>query len=131
MAKKKVPDRPPIVAKILNNLSELKSLECRSMFGCVGLYSESVFFGIIFGDDLFFRTDEKTRQKYIKRDMIHLEFRDNQKSNNYYQVPDSVINSKTQLSEWAREAIEAQRRRHSTAQKTGRKSPPHKYEGDF
>lgn len=110
----------PLVSKILNNLSELRSLECKSMFGCVGLYSESVFFGIIYGESLFFRTDEQTRPKYIKRNMVYLEFRENQKENNYYEVPGSVVNSPKQLCTWAREAIGAQRRRQ--AQRSGAKA---------
>lgn len=83
------------------------------MFGCFGLYSNSVFFGIICDDQLFLRTDMNTRKKFIEEGMPSLLFKEKQKEHNYFQVPDSVIESKAKINRWAKEAVDVQLRRQA------------------
>lgn len=83
------------------------------MFGCFGLYHSGTFFGIICGEDLFFRTNESTRRKYIARRMEPLIFREHQKEHFYYRVPPKVIATEVELCSWAREAVQVQRDRLS------------------
>jgi DNA transformation protein len=45
----------------------------RAMFGGFGLYLDGVFFGVIFDDVLYFRTDEESRQDYLERGMEPLQ----------------------------------------------------------
>ena len=108
MPKKQGPKKQSFIATVLSKLSEL-DVTCRPMFGCYGLYRGDIFFAIVCGDDLFFPTDEQTKVKYIKKGMPALQFRENQKSDNYYCVPESVIRSPKKLQEWALEAVETQR----------------------
>lgn len=88
---------------------ELDSLAYKSMFGCFGLYSDSVFFAIVCGEELYFRTDERSRKEFVRRGMEPFIFREEQRSNNYYRVPDEIFENPKQLKKWALSAIEAQR----------------------
>ncbi|MBX9668831.1 MAG: TfoX/Sxy family protein [Candidatus Obscuribacterales bacterium] len=110
---KNAPKNNSFVALILDKLSDLE-VHCKPMFGCFGLYSNSIFFGIICDDQLFLRTDETTRKKFIKEGMPSLVFKEKQREHNYYQVPDSVIESRAKLNRWSNEAVEVQRQRKAT-----------------
>lgn len=107
---KKSTKKSSIIARTLDNLSEM-GITCRPMFGCFGLYSNGTFFGIICDDQLFLRTDQTSRKKFIAEGMPYLEISEKQKEHNYYQVPDSVLDSKAKLNLWAREAVEVQKKR--------------------
>lgn len=86
---------------ILDQLNELDGLSCRSMFGGYGLYAGDVFFGIVHKGRLYFRTDDGSREAYLKMGMAP--FRPNRKMTlkNYYEVPADVIEEAPVLLEWA------------------------------
>jgi DNA transformation protein len=100
-------------AYVLDQLRELDALELRPMFGCFGLYSDAVFFGIIWEDRLFFRTDEESRKQYVKMGVPPFQFREKQSVNSYYEVPETVLKDAGKLAAWARTAIKCQRNRRS------------------
>jgi len=98
-------------AFVLDQLSGLPMLQIRPMFGCYGLYCGGLFFAIIMDDRLFFRTDETTVGNYLKMGMQPLIFRESQKINSYYEVPDRVVKNRKDLTTWAQAAINCQRQR--------------------
>lgn len=88
----------------LDQLRELRGLECRGMFGGFGLYAGEKFFGIIFQGRLFFKTSETTREVYRARGMKHFQPNAKQQLTSYYEVPADIIEDAAELIAWASEA---------------------------
>lgn len=89
---------------VLDQLSDLQDLSCRGMFGGYGLYQRSVFFGIIHGGRLYFKTNDRTRAMYIHKGMKPLRPNAKQTLKHYYAVPVEIIEDEEQLADWARQA---------------------------
>lgn len=88
-----------------DQLSELGGLMTKRMFGGTGLYLDDVFFGIIYGDRLFFRVSEETIDEYKKRKMKPFKpFAGTAGSRRYYEVPLEILESPVDLVRWARKA---------------------------
>jgi DNA transformation protein len=79
----------------------------RAMFGGHGLYQHGVFFGIVYRRDLYFKTSDSSRPKYVKAGMSAFRPSAKQTSKSYYQVPAQVLESPTTLEAWAAEAVES------------------------
>lgn len=94
---------------ILDQLADLPEVECRAMFGGLGIYQGDVFFAIIHRDRLYFKTDETTRKKY--EELGQQPFRPSAKQtlSSYYEVPADVIEDMDRLADWAREAVRVQK----------------------
>jgi DNA transformation protein len=80
----------------------------RRMFGGYGLYHQGVFFAIVAGDQLYFKTNEQNRSDYVENGMGPFQPNEKQTLSSYYEVPVEVIEDGEQLAEWARKAIAAQ-----------------------
>ena len=52
------------LAYVLDQLDGIDDVVSRPMFGGIGLYAGTVFFGIIFHDILYFKVDAQTRVEY-------------------------------------------------------------------
>jgi DNA transformation protein len=78
------------------------------MFGGYGLYCRGIFFGIVTGERLYFKTDERTRRRYeeLGRSPFHANVRQTLWS--YYEVPAEVLENRSEVAEWAEEAMSAQ-----------------------
>jgi DNA transformation protein len=94
---------------VLEQLQGLERLISRRMFGGAGLYSNEAFFGLIYKDRLYFRTDEASRQEYEARGGEP--FRPRPKfaalKSSYYTVPADVLEDSEELVKWARTAAAA------------------------
>lgn len=73
----------------------------RAMFGGHGIYSREIFFAIYYGDRLYFRVDEETRQHYLDAGMEPFEPPNARRIRSYYEVPGEVVASPEALSRWA------------------------------
>lgn len=91
---------------VLDQLRELRGLECREMFGGFGLYAGEKFFGIIFQGRLYFKTSEATREAYRTRGMEQFQPNAKQQLTSYYEVPANVIEDAVELIAWAGEAVQ-------------------------
>jgi len=89
---------------ILDQLRDLAQVACRPMFGGHGLYEGRVFFGIIYRGCLYFKTDEKSREQYLKLDAKPFRPSAGQTLKNYYEVPAQIIEDPKRLAAWARRA---------------------------
>ena len=89
---------------VLDQLSPLGGIGCRSMFGGYGLYLGADFFGIVYDGRLYFKTDEATREKYTSRGMGPFAPSETQVLKNYYEVPEEILEGGEELCSWAREA---------------------------
>lgn len=90
---------------VLEQLEELGNVTPRSMFGGIGLYHRDTFFGIVAGDVLYLKVDDSTREDYERRGMSAFNpYPGRGGTMQYYAVPVDVLESGTELAQWARKA---------------------------
>ncbi|GMR04718.1 MAG: hypothetical protein BMS9Abin23_0621 [Thermodesulfobacteriota bacterium] len=89
----------------MDQLSELPGAQSSAMFGGVGIYSDGIFFAIIFKDRLYFKTSQKTRGAYQEMGMAPFKPNEKQTLKNYYEVPPEVIEDSAKLLGLAIEAL--------------------------
>ena len=88
-----------------DQLSGLRGVACRSMFGGYGVYQGRTFFGIIYRSRLYFKTSETTRGRYRAAGMKPFRPSAKQTLKTYYEVPTDVVENAEELAAWAQEAI--------------------------
>ncbi len=97
-------------AFVLDQLSELGDVTARKMFGGVGLYCAGYFFGIIALDELYLKTDDRTRGEFeAARSHPFQPYADRPATFHYYSVPVAVLESAPELVRWARKAVNVAR----------------------
>jgi DNA transformation protein and related proteins len=96
------------LAYVLEQLGALGELSSRRMFGGAGLYCDELFFGLIADDTLYLRVDDANRGDYTARSMQPFRpYADRpQLSMSYYEAPAEVLDNASELSVWARRAVE-------------------------
>lgn len=94
---------------ILDQLTGLGRITTRRIFSGVGLYLNDVIFGLIFKDQLYFKTDDVSRVEYEKCGMqgfrTQSEKRAPKLKMTYYTVPADVLEDPEALTVWARGAL--------------------------
>jgi DNA transformation protein and related proteins len=92
---------------ILEQLQGLGRLTSRRMFSGAGLYSDGLFFGLLYKDRLYFKTDDSTRPEYEARGSEGFRPRPNtaRLKATYYTVPAEVLEDSQELVTWARKAV--------------------------
>ncbi len=93
-----------LVEYVCDQLDDMDAIVYKSMFGGYGLYSGSVFFGIVYDGRLYFKTDEATRARYLEWDSAPFQPNAKQTLKSYYEVPGEMIDNAGELSELAIEA---------------------------
>ena len=94
----------------LDQLSAIRQLEVRAMFGGYGLYGGTLFFGLLWGEKLFFRTDETTRAPYLEEGMEPFSPGGEVALKNYYEVPVDILEDSGRLCEWATVSLQVSAR---------------------
>ena len=80
----------------------------RRMFGAEGLFHDGLMFGIVYGERLYFKTSDETRQAFIAEGCGPFTFEmKNGESvlTSYYALPDRLYDEPDELAEWARIAF--------------------------
>ena len=97
------------VEYVLEQLQGLERLTSRRMFSGVGLYSGGLFFGLLYHDRLYFKTDDTTRPQYEARGSEGFCPRPSlaRVKMTYYTVPAEVLEDAEELVKWARQATAA------------------------
>ena len=93
--------------EVLDRLAALGDITSRVMFGGVGLYRQGVIFGIVFGDRLYLKVDDRSRHAYLARGMEPFRPNERQTLKAYYEVPPGVFNDWEELLSWVKAAIRA------------------------
>lgn len=89
-------------------LEDIEGLKFKRMFGGFGLYAGELFFGILNRERLYFRINEQTKKRYENAGMdVFITPARKKALKNYYEVPLAVIEQRSDLAEWAREAVAA------------------------
>jgi DNA transformation protein len=97
---------PGFVDFILDQLGELDGVRAKAMFGGHGLYLGPNFFGIVYDDRLYLKTDDGTRGWYEARGMTTFRPNERQHLKTYYEVPADVVEDRAGLAERAAESAD-------------------------
>lgn len=93
-------------------LSSLGTVSGRRMFGGVGVYFDGIFFAIIDGGVVYFRTYEATRSNFEaegSRAFTYATKNGPAQLGSYWRVPERLIDDPDELCDWAKGAIAAAR----------------------
>ena len=103
-----MPVSPSYRTFVLEQLGRVApGIRARSMFGGVGIYSESHFFALIDDDTLYFKVDDTNRPDYEAAGMGP--FRPSGPEGEvmqYYQVPEELLENVETLEAWVGKAVE-------------------------
>jgi DNA transformation protein and related proteins len=105
-----VPVTASYLTYVIDQLGGTRVATTRRMFGCVGLYQAELFFGVIDDDVVFLRVDDASRPAYVERGMRPLrplKSKPDIAMENYYQLPDEVLEDSDELGDWVRQALAA------------------------
>jgi DNA transformation protein len=106
----------------LDQLSQTRDVFARNMFGGVGLYAGDVFFGILAGDVLYLKCDDRTRERFLRAaSKSFTPYANRPGSTKYYEVPLAVLEDADELGRWVADSVSAARR--SPARKRRPKPP--------
>ena len=107
-----MPVSPTYRTYVLEQLAGLGPVAARAMFGGLGLYHDSVFFGLVDDDTLYLNVDDITRGDYERAGMGPFRpSQDTGPSLGYYAVPGEVLEDAAALRDWAAKAVEVARRK--------------------
>jgi len=104
---------------VLDQLSRLRDVRYKRMFGGVGLYSGDAFFAVIGDGRLYLKIDEETVGDFEERGMKAFAPTPDMVLKTYYEVPVDVLEDDAELCQWAERAVAAQQR--TKARKSSRK----------
>jgi len=91
----------------IDQLDSVQDVHYRKMFGGAGIYAGEVFFALVSGEQLYFKTSPENEKRYTDAGMgpfIPFEDKPNYKMS-YHEVPLAVLEQPQELYEWASEAI--------------------------
>jgi DNA transformation protein len=92
---------------VLEQLSGVRHVTHRRMFGGVGLYSGEHFFGILDNNRVYFKVGENNVGDYTRAGMgPFMPYPDQGGTMKYYEVPVSVLEDGDELAKWAKKAID-------------------------
>ena len=91
---------------VVDQLSDLKDVTAKPMFGGFGLYRGSTFFGIVYEERLYLKTDASTRGWYDERGSETFHPTPKQQLKNYLEVPADTLEDPESLSELVEEACD-------------------------
>jgi DNA transformation protein len=114
---------------VLDQLSCIGPVVHKRMFGGIGFYFDGLFFGLIDDDVTYFKVDDQTRAGYLKAGAVGFDpYKDGRPSVGYFSLPITVLEDQDELRTWAREAVEAARRKSQSKARpvSRRKSSPAK-----
>ncbi len=90
-------------------LGGLGPVSLRRMFGGQGLYHEGVMIGLVIGEELFLKTDERTREAFVQADGQPFVFHGKGRlvTTSYWTPPAEAMESAQAMQPWARLACVA------------------------
>ncbi len=108
--------------------SEFGPIRLRRFFGGEGIYAGDVMIGMIFGDTIYFKTDEETRRPFVAEKCKPFSFVKRKSGETvvttWFALPDRLYDEPDELADWARVALLVAKA--APAAKTARKPPANK-----
>ncbi|MGH7525745.1 MAG: TfoX/Sxy family protein [Gemmatimonadales bacterium] len=103
---------PSYRAYVLEQLQVIGTVTAKAMFGGVGLYCRSLFFGLIADDTLYLKVDDGNRGDYERVGASPFRpYGDASYSMHYYELPAEVLEDRSELRLWAEKSVAAARRK--------------------
>ena len=93
-----------------DQLAEFGEFEMKRMFGGVGLFKDGLMFGKIGGDVFRLKVDETNQQDYEEKGMKPYYSEKKKKGMPYWEVPQDVLDDRTELSKWAGKSFQVAKR---------------------
>ena len=119
-----MPSTPDFRDRALGLLLPFGPVTARSMFGGYGLYLDSLMFGLIAYDTLYFKVDDGNRDDYIQAGTGPFTYEGKRRpvQMSYYEIPEVISSDPAVLAEWAERA-------HQAAKRARAKNPPRRKRG--
>jgi len=95
---------PDFVTHALELLSGVGPVEARAMFGGHGVYARGVMFGLLDDDELFLKTDDASRPRFVEagcRSWVYIGPTQKMENTSYYRPPDEAHEEPEAMLEWA------------------------------
>jgi DNA transformation protein len=123
-----VANSPDFVTLALELVSGVGPVEARAMFGGHGLYARGVMFALLDDDELFLKTDDASRPRFVEagcRSWVYVGRTHRLESTSYYRPPDEAHEDPDAMRSWAALALEsALRLRAAKAARGAREARP-------
>lgn len=100
---------PDLILHCQELLAPMGSVRSRRMFGGHGLYIDDVFIALVFGDELFLKADDTTRERFAAAGCRPFSYEADGRTLtiNYWTAPEDAMESPVFMQPWARLAMEA------------------------
>lgn len=115
--------RSDYVIYLLEQLADFGEVEAKSMFGGFGLYRDGVMFGLVAGDEVYFKVDAESEPEFAELGLEPFRYEKNGKSStmSYYQPPETALDDPIAICEWAEKGLAAAKRAKKKKPKRRRK----------
>jgi len=86
--------------------AEFGPIAAKRFFGGEGLYAGDVMIGMVFGDIIYFKTDEQTRKAFVAEKCKPFSFEKGGETvvTSWFALPDRLYDDPDELAQWARAA---------------------------
>ena len=91
---------------VQDQLSEFGEVEFKNMFGGIGIFKDGLMFAKIGGDTFRLKVDESNQRQFEDRGMKPFHSEKKKKGMPYWEVPQDVLENKTELAKWANQSFE-------------------------
>jgi DNA transformation protein len=107
-----VPESPGFVAFAVDLLSPVGPVRARAMFGGHGIYCGEVMIGLVDDDEVFLKTDEQTRHRFLEAGCRRWVYTGGGRKmeTSYFRPPDEAHESPEEMRPWGELALAAARR---------------------
>lgn len=95
---------------VIEQLEPLGPVRIRNMFGGAGVYLDDLMFGLIAGETLFFKVDDRNRADYEAEEMgpfVYVPPSGKSVAMSYYELPERLYDDADEIVAWARKALDA------------------------
>ena len=102
--------RSEFLEYLLDELAPLGQIRAKAMIGGFGLYCDELFFALVADEVLYVKVDDLNRPRFIAEQLAPFCYpmKDGRmQTMSYYPLPESALESQTDLINWAKEGIAA------------------------
>jgi DNA transformation protein len=104
---------------VVDQLGKLGYVTVKKMFGGAGIYYDSLIFGLLADDVLYFKVDDSNKSDYERAGMKPFQpFDDKPMVMPYYEVPVDILENRELLANWAMKSLSASRNKNTKRKKT-------------
>jgi len=105
---------------------EFGPIALKRFFGGEGIYSGDIMIGMVFGDTIYFKTDDETRKPFLAERTKPFSFKKHSTGETivtgWYALPDRLYDDPGELAEWAKAAYGVASASPTTTRKRAKKN---------